>query len=62
MFQIWTLITSLLEDPLRYHSILDSNDVITISQGLLIATQIRIPETSDLFLNVLPFALMHRYI
>jgi hypothetical protein len=51
---------SLLEDPMKFHTILLAEDVLLTSQGLLLESKIRIPEKSDLLISILPFALMSK--
>ena len=60
MFSACKTISSLVEEPMRYHSVFSVNEMNIVNQGLLLAFKVRVPEKSNLFIHILPFVLMHR--
>ena len=61
MFSISRTMMSLIDTPMAYRNMIDSDTMLLIHQGLLLAYKTRIPEKSSLFLSSLPSVLMHRY-
>ena len=53
-------ISVILEMPALYEDKLDAEDILVAQQGLMLGFNVRISENSELFLNILPFCIMHR--